>query len=66
MNILSHGLVGLHPEEMQTLEKNFSIEKFNEYIFFKTLGDYVFCKLIKTNDNEYEGNMKLYSAYMRA
>ena len=43
-----------------------SIEKYNEYIFVKTLGDYVFCELIKTNDKDYSGNMKLYSAYMRA
>ena len=43
-----------------------TIEKYNEYIFVKTLGDYVFCNLIKTNDKEYEGNMKLYSSYMRA
>ena len=43
-----------------------TIEKYNEYIFVKTLGDYIFCQLIKTNDKEYEGNMKLYSSYMRA
>ncbi len=41
-----------------------TIDKYNEYIFIQTLADYVFCELIKKNDKDFEGNMKLYKTFM--
>tara|TARA_Y200000002_G_C22405477_1_gene547553 strand:- start:67 stop:585 length:519 start_codon:yes stop_codon:yes gene_type:complete len=41
-----------------------SIDKYNEYIFIQTLGDYVFCEMIREFDKDHEANLKLYANFM--
>ena len=40
-----------------------SIDKWMEYTFIQTLGDFVYCELLRKYDKNFDGNLKAYNVF---
>ena len=40
-----------------------SIDKWMEYTFIQTLGDYVYCEMLRKYDKNFDGNLKAYQVF---